>query len=212
MIRPGSVLALVLAAQLAACDRGPPPERDPAEDAARNAIAQSALFCPNEGFSWEAFDAMAQRLNAEPDDGEFRRPPTIRTRDIVRERWVALNHLGYRTTVWIGELGPGRLNLGSMPGFTTAQVDYSDGLVCAVHDPTLSREQAFAPTRKWSGGQVTGGQLLRPDDPTSLVTLVKSWTNSPPGGDFFQDFEVRLRKVENHDGALFIRSRYNYAR
>ena len=209
MNRTGTLIALTLAASLAAC--GQSSDRDPADDAARSAIAQSALFCPNDGFSWEAFEAMAEQLGAQPDDGEFRRPPTIRTEDIVRERWVALDHLGYRTTAWIGELGPGRLNLGSMPGFTTHVVDYSDGLVCAVHDPTLSREEAFAPTREWSDGQVTGGQLLRPEDPTSFVTLVKSWTNSPPGADYYQDFEVRLRRAENHDGALFIRHRYNFA-
>lgn len=212
MNRGGLLLAVLAAGQLAACGGGPAADRDPAKEAARSPIAQFALFCPNEGFSWEAFEAMAQRLNAEPDGGEVRRPPTFRAADIVRERWVALTHLGYRTTVWIGELGPGRLNLGSDPGFTTAQVDYSDGLVCAVHDPTLSREQAFAPTRDWSGGRVTGAQLMRPDDPTSIVPLVKTWTNSPPGADFYQDAEVRLRKVENHDGALFIRHRYNFAR
>ncbi|MEH6663218.1 MAG: hypothetical protein V7678_00075 [Brevundimonas sp.] len=211
MIRPASLIAVVLAAQLAACDRAPPAERDPAEQAARSAIDQLALFCPNEDFSWEAFEAMARRLDAKPDDGAFRRPPTFSTRDIVRERWVALDHLGYRTTVWIGELGPGRLNLGTSIGFTTTIVDYSDALVCAVHDPTLSREQAFAPTREWTGGQVTGAQLLRPDDPTSIIALVKTWTNSAPGADFYQDFEIRLRRVENHDGALFIRHRYNYA-
>src|SRR5690606_36111703 len=156
MIRPALLIPLALAALLAACGRGAPPERDPVQEAARNALAQSALFCPNEDFTWEAFGAMADRLGAAPDDGEFKRPPTFSRADIVRERWVAQNHLGYRTTAWIAELGPGRLNLGEM-GLATTSRAYTDGLVCAVHDPTLSREQAFAPTREWEGGKVTGG-------------------------------------------------------
>lgn len=211
MIRPAALIALAFAASVAACDRGPPPERDPVVEAGRNALAQSALFCPNEGFSWEAFGAMADRLGAAPDDGAFKRPPTFSRSDIVRERWVALNHLGYRTTAWIAELGPGRLNLGEM-GFATTSRAYTDGLVCAVHDPTLSREQAFAPTREWEGGKVTGGTMTTPGDPQTLIALVRTWVNSPPGAGFYQDFEVRLDRPERHDGALFIRHRYNYAR
>ena len=209
MIRPRRLLLLALALPLVACGREPPPERDPAEEAARNALAQSALFCPNEGFSWEAFEAMAARLGAAPDDGEFKRPPTFSRDDIVRERWVALNHLGYRTTVWIGELGPGQLNLGEN-GLATTSRAYTDGLVCAVHDPTLSREEAFAPTREWEGGKLTGGVMTTPGDPQTFIALVRTWVNSPPGARFYQDFEVRLDTPERHDGALFIRHRYNY--
>lgn len=211
MIRPVILPALVLAVSLAACGRGAPPERDPVQEAARNALAQSALFCPNEGFSWEAFGAMADRLGAAPDDGEFKRPPTFSRNDIVRERWVALNHLGYRTTAWIAELGPGRLNLGGETGLATTSRAYTDGLVCAVHDPTLSREQAFAPTREWEGGRVSGGTMTTPGDPHTFIALVRTWVNSPPGAGFYQDFEVRLDMPERHDGALFIRHRYNYA-
>lgn len=204
-------IALLGLAHLAACDRQPAP-RDPVKEAARSALAQSALFCPNEGFSWESFEAMANRLGAAPDDGGFERSPTISRKDIVRERWVALNNLGYRTTAWIAEIRPGRLGLGSMPGFKTAEVNYTTGLVCAVHDPTLSREQAFEPMKTWSGGKVTGGVMLTPGDPQSFIALVRTWVNSPPGANFYQDFEVRLRKPENHNGALFVRSRYDFAR
>lgn len=211
MIRPACLLAVTIAFALAACGQGAPPERDPVQEAARNALAQSALFCPNEGFTWEAFDAMADRLGAAPDDGAFKRPPTFSRQDIVRERWVALDHLGYRTTAWIAELGPGRLNLGEM-GFATTSRTYTSALVCAVHDPTLSREEAFAPTSEWEGGKVTGGVMTTPGDPHTFIALVRTWVNSPPGASFYQDFEVRLDMPERHDGAMFIRHRYNYAR
>jgi hypothetical protein len=210
-LTPRSAIAVLTCLLLAACGRDASAPRDPATEAARSALAQSALFCPNEGFSWAAFEAMADQLGAAPDGGEVKRPPTIRREDIVRERWVALNQLGYRTTVWIAELGPGTLNLGETPGFTTAVVPYSDGLVCAVHDPTLSREEAFAPTREWSGGRVTGGVMQTPGDPASFIALVRTWVNSPPGANFYQDFEIRLDMPEHHDGALFIRHRYAFA-
>ena len=202
MIRP-AVLLIPLLAALAACGPGAP--RDPAEDAARSMVAQSALFCPNEGFSWEAFDEMAARLGATPDDGPLLRPVTIREEEIVRERWVALNHLGHRTTAWIAELGPGRQYLFGTP----AAVEHTSGLACAIHDPTLSRDEAFALTAGWEGGQTTGGKMS-PDDPSRLVTLVRTWVNSPRGAGFYQDVEMRVRDIEASEGAMMIRRRYNY--
>lgn len=204
MIRPRYWLVLALAIQLAACGER---ERDPAEDAARNFVAQSALFCPNEGFSWEAFDNMAGRLGAAPDDGDVRRPPTVRKAEIMRERWVALNHLGHRTTVWIAELGPGHQFLPGSP----EGIAHASGLACAVHDPQTSRADAFALARAWEGGHITG-MVKAPDDPSRWTVLAKTWVNSVRGAPYYQDVELRVDDPEASDGAMIVRRRFDYRR
>ena len=196
-------IAMAAAVSVASCG-SEQPERDPEAMAAGGIVSQSALFCPNEGFSWEAFEAAAQELGAAPDDGEVVRPVTAREHEIVRMQWVALNHAGHRTTAWIAELGPGvRYQDGIAP------VEHRSGLVCAIHDPSLGREEAFALTRGWEGGETTGA-VPAPDMPGGILTAVRTWVNSGPGSNFYQEIEMRVRDREATDGAMLIRHRYEY--
>ncbi|WP_420470606.1 hypothetical protein [Brevundimonas sp. FT23042] len=201
LVLTAPLLALIA---LSACGRGRA-ERDPAEDAARSMVAQFALFCPNEDLSWEAFDAMARRLGVAPDGGEAIRPVTVRSSEIVREQWVALNHLGHRTTAWIAEVGPGvRYHDGVAP------VRHTSGLVCVVHDPEISREEAFTLVRGDNdGGRITGADRS-PEEPGRLVPLVKTWVNSTGRTGFYQDTEMRVRDIAASDGAMMIRHRFLY--
>ena len=39
---------------------------------------------------------------------------------------------------------------------------------------------------------------------------VRTWVNSGPGSNFYQDIEMRVRDREATDGAMLIRHRYEY--
>jgi hypothetical protein len=189
---------------LGACGREPPEPVDPNTKAAVNFASQFALLCPNEGFTWEAFDTAAKALGATPDDGEPRRPHGVRDAEVVREQWVAFDHLGRRTTAWIGELGPGTRYV-----YGVAGVDHTSGLVCAVHDPGVTRQEALAMTRGWEGGTTTGAEKTGPN-PEDFIVRARTWVNTTRGSPFYQDVEMYTYAEQDDDGAILIRHRYNY--
>ncbi len=202
----GRMMAIAAAAALtlAACgDRGEEAP-DPAAQAGRGIIGQAALFCPSQDFSWETFDAAARTLGAGPDEGEVRRPPTIIGKETVRERWVALTQSGRRTTVWIGEMGPGRRYLNG-----TAAVDHVSGLVCMVHDPGLTREEARDLTKPWEGAEISGAARTGPG---KNDLEARSWTlvQSSPGMGLYQDIQMYVPSPEHGGGAMLIRHRFDY--
>lgn len=175
-----------------------PPDHN--KDAARSLTAQLAVFCPNNGMSWDRFGARADILHAAPDGGAVVRPPDIKPEEIVREQWVALNHLGHRTTVWMGELKPGVL----YEGYSNRERPYSEGLVCMVHDSTLDRAGAMALTRNWGDhGKMVGGR--RDADGVSHITH-KAWVNMNTK-NYYEAVEVLSL---SDPGSAFIRSNYKF--
>ena len=199
-----SCAALASLVALSACAGEPAKPADPNALAAANFANQFGLLCPNEDFTWQAFDEAAKALGASPDDGEPRRPHGVKDSEIVREQWVALEHLGYRTTAWIAELGPGTRYV-----YGVAGKDHTSGLVCAVHDPRITREDAFALTRSWEGGELTGAEKTGPN-PEDIIIRAKTWVNTARGGSFYQDVELFTYAAEENDGAIMVRHRYNY--
>ena len=56
----------------------------------------------------------------------------------------------------------------------------------------------------------TTGAVPAPDMPGGILTAVRTWVNSGPGSNFYQDIEMRVRDREATDGAMLIRHRYEY--
>lgn len=186
---------------LASCGSGESAP-DPAGQASRGIIGQMALFCPTENFSWETFDAAATAIGAEPDGGEVRKAPTVPAREIVRERWVALTQSGRRTTVWIGELGHGvRYANGAMP------VAHTSGLVCMVHDPGLTREEAAGFAQQWDGVEMTGAKKVGPG---ALDLEARQWTLVLSGSRArnYMDIQMYTPDPEHGGGAMLTRHSY----
>lgn len=186
---------------LAGCGDRSPDTPDPAAMAAGGIMSQLALFCPGANFSWDTFDAAAKSLGAGPDGGEVRKAPTVTAGDVVRERWVALTQSGRRTTVWIGEIGPGvRYQDGVAP------VPHASGLVCMAHDPALTREEARDLIKPWKTARVTGAVKTGPGD---LDLEARQWTMvQHPGSGVYQDVQMYAVEPEFGGGAMLTRHRF----
>lgn len=195
------MLVVAAATALAGCGGGETAP-DPAAQAARGIVGQMALFCPSRDFSWETFDAAAKSIGAEPDGGKVHKAPTVGQTEIVRERWVALNQSGRRTTVWIAELGPV-----SRYVYGVAHVRQESGLVCMVHDPGLGREEARDIAKEWEGVKLTGAQKTGPGD---LDMEGRQWTVvlSAAGSRTYQDLQMYVPEMEHGGGAMLTRHSY----
>jgi hypothetical protein len=190
---------------LASCGSGESAP-DPAGQASRGIMGQAALFCPTENFSWETFDAAATAIGAEPDGGEVHKAPTVTASEVVRERWVALTQSGRRTTVWIAELGPGVRYLdGALP------IEHASGLVCMIHDPGLTRDEAAGFAQQWEGVEMTGAKKIGPGD---LDLEARQWTVvlTGSGARDYMDLQMYTPDPEYGEGAMLTRHFYVRAR
>lgn len=194
--------AVLIALALGGCGSKPIDNR---KLAAASLAGQMAAICPI-GVSWELFDARAKELGAAPDKGDFRRALAVSPKNIARERWVALDTLGHRTTAWIAEIKPGGRLYKGLLGLGEGTV-YKSGIVCAVYDPTITPKALWALTKEWGDhGQSTGAKK---DAQGKLHLVRKTWVNAS-NSERYEDIDIWTPGDNIDEGGMITRHLYRF--
>ena len=181
------ILASAALGALAGCGGEAPPAPSAQELASRDLAGVLEALCPTNNFLWDTFDARAQELGVKPDGGEVTTAAATGKGDVVRDKWVAVNSLGRRVTVWMAEVGPERVGEGVL-GQENVQRTRS-GLVCTAYDPTMSFADFEAANAAREGGGSRG--VLKKSD-GSLVRVRRAWVEQSTD-NYYREFDAYAR-------------------